>query len=149
MACFTEDDGPGDTPHIVKIYAQPCASAEPIEPLPIWLESILLGPLAAFNTLAEAARELDDWGIHADLLCFRELDASWQEAKGEECKWEAHANAFALAKNLCKSRLEAAHCVYQLGAFENLGPIRRGTQLARRGRRPNPLVRGRNNVGEE
>ena len=60
VACFTEDDSPGDTPHIVKIYAQPCATAEPIEPLPIWLESILLGPSAAFNTLAEAARELDD-----------------------------------------------------------------------------------------
>ena len=75
-----------DTPHIVKVYAQPCATAEPIEPLPIWLESILLGPSAAFNTLAEAARELDDWGIHADLLRFRELDASWQEAEGEEHK---------------------------------------------------------------
>ena len=149
VACFTEDDGPGDTPHIVKIYAQPCTSAEPIEPLPIWMESILLGPSAAFNTLAEASRELDDWGIHADLLRFRELDASWQEAEGEERKWEARANAFALAKNLCKSCLEAAHCAYQLGAFENLGPIRRGSQLARRGRRPNPLVRGRNNVGEE
>ena len=123
VACFTEDDGPGDTPHIVKVYAQPCATAKPIEPLPIWLESILLGPSAAFNTLAEAARELDDWGIHADLLHFRELDASWQEAEGEERKWEACANAFALAKNLCKSRLEAAHCAYQLGTFENLGPI--------------------------
>ena len=149
VACYTEEDGPGDTPHIVKIYAQPCASAEPVEPLPIWLESILMGPSAAFNTLAEAARELDDWGIHADLLRFREIDASWQEAEAEERKWEARANAFALAKNLCKSRLEAAHCVYQLGAFENLGPVRRGAQLARRGRRPTPFVRGRNNVGEE
>ena len=149
VACFTEDDGPGNTPHIVKIYAQPCTMAEPIEPLPIWLESILLGPSAAFNTLAEAARELDDWGIHANLLQFRELDASWQEAEGKERKWEARANAFALAKNLCKSRLEAAHCAYQLGAFENLGPIRRGSQLARRGRRPAPFVRGHNNVGEE
>ena len=138
-----------ETPHIVKIYAQPCASAEPIEPLPIWLESILLGPSAAFNTLAEATRELDDWGIHADLLRFRELNASWQEAEGEEHKWEAHANAFALAKNLCKSHLEVAHCAYQLGAFENLGPIRQGSQLACRGHCPNPLVRGCNNVGEE
>ena len=149
VACYTEEDGPRDTPHIVKVYAQPCASAEPIEPLPVWLEGILLGPSAAFNTLVEAARDLDDWGIHADLLRYREIDASWQEAEGEERKWEAHANAFALAKNLCKSRLEAAHCAYQLGAFENLGPIRRGTQLARRGRRPTPFVRGRNTVGEE
>ena len=149
VACFTKDNGPGDTPHIVKIYAQPCATAEPIEPLPMWLESILLGLSAAFNTLTEAARELDDWGIHADLLRFRELNASWQEAEGEERKWEAHANAFALAKNLCKSCLEVAHCVYQLGAFENLGPICRGVQLTCRGHRPNPLVRGRNNVGEE
>ena len=76
VACFTEDDGPGDTPHIVKIYAQPCATAEPIEPLPVWLETILLGLSAAFNTLAEAARELDDWGIHANLLRFRELNMS-------------------------------------------------------------------------
>ena len=149
VACFTEDNGLRDTPHIVKIYTQPCTSTEPIKPLPIWLESILLGLSATFNTLTEASRELDDWGIHADLLRFRELDASWQEAEGEEHKWEARANAFALAKNLCKSHLEVAHCAYQLGAFENLGPICQGLQLACRGHHPTLLVRGHNNVGEE
>ena len=32
VAYFTEDDSPGDTPHIVKVYAQPRTLAEPIEP---------------------------------------------------------------------------------------------------------------------
>ena len=32
---FCNDDGPGSSPHILKIYTQPLATPEPIEPLPL------------------------------------------------------------------------------------------------------------------
>jgi hypothetical protein len=139
-----------DSSHILKIYAQPCQVGEPIKPLLQWFEAILWGLSATYNTMVKAASELDDWGIKADLICFHELDDQMQEADAEERKWEAHGAVFAITHNLCKSRLEVAHASYQLGAFENLGPMRcRQPQLARQGHQSSPIVRERNNVAAE
>ena len=46
---FCNDDGPGSSPHILKIYTQPLATSEPIEPLPPWFETILLGPSPMYH----------------------------------------------------------------------------------------------------
>jgi hypothetical protein len=76
LSIFTADDRPGSSPHIVKIYAQPCCIAEPVEPLPGWLKCILTGPNTYFLTLVEASNELEDWGIKANLLCYQNLEDS-------------------------------------------------------------------------
>ena len=126
------------------------ATAEPIEPLPPWFETILLGPSPMYHNFAQAAGELEDWGIKADIQRYHDTDALLVKANNEVVKWEACATAFAHACQLCKSRLEAAHALYQLGAFENLLPIRTCAQLACCGRHYSPtLVCGRNNVGGE
>ena len=126
------------------------ATAEPVEPLPPWFETILLGPSPMYHNFAQAARELEDWGIKADIQRYRNTDALLVEANNKVAKWEAHATAFAHARQLCKSRLEAVHAPYQLGAFENLSPICAHAQLTCHGRRFSPtLVRGHNNVGGE
>ena len=117
VAGFCDDDGPGSSPHILKIYAQPMATAEPVEPLPLWFETILLGPSPMYHNFAQAAGELEDWGIKADIQRFHDTDALLVEANNEVAKWEARATAFAYARQLCKSRLEAVHAQYQLGAF--------------------------------
>ena len=150
IAGFCDDDGPGSSPHILKIYAQLMAMAEPIKPLPPWFETILLGLSPMYHNFAQAAGELKDWGIKADIQRFRDTDTLLVEANNKVAKWEERATAFAHACQLCKSRLEAAHTLYQLGAFENLGPVRAHAQLTRCGCRFSPaLVRGRNNVGGE
>ena len=70
-------------------------------------------------------------------------DALLVEANNEVAKWEARAMAFAHARQLCKSRLEAAHAPYQLGAFENLWSTCACAQLACRRHHFSPtLVRG-------
>lgn len=103
-----------------------------------------------YHNLIQATGELEDWGIKADIQRYRNTDALLVEANNEVQKWEAHATAFAHACLLCKSRLEAAHTPYQLGVFENLGPVRAHTQLAHQGHCFSPtLVHGHNNVGGE
>jgi hypothetical protein len=60
LSMFTADDGSGSSPHLVKIYAQPYRTAEPVKPLPGWLECILTGLNPYFLTLVEASDKLDD-----------------------------------------------------------------------------------------
>ena len=126
------------------------ATPEPVEPLLLWFETILLGPSPMYHNFVQAAGEIEDWGIKADIQRFHDTDTLLVEANNEIAKWEAHAAAFSHACQLCKNCLEATHAPYQLGAFENLGPIRAHAQLARFGRCFSPaLVCGRNNVGGE
>ena len=51
------------------------ATAEPVEPLPPWFETILLGPSPMYHNFVQAAGELEDWGIKADIQRFRDTDA--------------------------------------------------------------------------
>ena len=147
---FYDNDSPGSSPHILKIYTQPLATAKPVKPLPPWFETILLGLSPIYHNFVRATGELKDWGIKADIQRFHDTNALLVEANNEAMKWEAHPMAFAHAHQLCKSHLEAAHAPYQLGAFENLGPMHGCTQLAHRGCCFSPaLVCGRNNVGGE
>lgn len=127
---FCDDDGPGSSPHILKIYAQPYATPKPVKPLPPWFKTILLGPSPMYHNFVQAARELKDWGIKADILRFHNMDALLVEANNKVQKWETCATAFAHAHQLCKSCLEAMHTPYQLRAFENLGPVHAQAQLA-------------------
>lgn len=83
-----------------------------------------------YHNFVQAAGELKDWGIKADILRFHNMNALLVEANNEVQKWEACATAFAHAHQLCKSCLEATHAPYQLGAFENLGPVHAQVQLA-------------------
>ena len=120
---FCDDDGPGSSSHILKIYAQPYLTPEPVEPLLPWFKIILLGLSPMYHNFVQATGELDDWGIKADIQRFYDTDAFLVKANNEVQKWEARAMAFAHACQLCKSCLEAVHTPYQLGAFENLGLV--------------------------
>ena len=70
---FTEGDGPGSTPHIFHIYAQPTARGLPMEALPAWFQEQIIGPMLQYHELYEAARELDDWGIATDIARLRNI----------------------------------------------------------------------------
>ena len=142
---FTEGDGPGSTPHIFHIYAQPTARGQPVEALPAWFEERVIGPMPQYQELYEAAHELDDWGIAADIARLRDFDTLEQEATAEICKWEARLASYGQSRRSCKSRLEGARASYRLSNFQNLGPMRERGQFARRGR-VSPTARGRANV---
>src|SRR5258708_355231 len=76
---YTENDGPGDQPYTIKLFAKLNLSDEaPAQSLPRWLLDTLTGPSAAFHTVRSAAEATLDWGLSAELLRYRDLD---QKAK--------------------------------------------------------------------
>ena len=142
---FTEGDGPGSTPHIFHIYAQPTARGQLVEALPAWFEERVIGPMPLYQELYEAACDLNDWGIAADIARLRDFDTLEQEASAEIRKWEARLASYGQSRRTCKNRLEGARALYRLSNFQNLGPIREQGQFARQGR-VSPTARGRANV---
>ena len=120
---FTEDDGPGSTPHIFHIYAQPTARGQPVEALPAWFTKRIIRPMPQYHELYEAARELDDWGIAADIARLRDFNTLEQEATAEIHKWEARLAAYSTSRIAAHSRLEGARASYRLSSFQNLGPV--------------------------
>ena len=64
---FCDNDGLGSSPHILKIYTQPLTTAEPVKPLLLWFETILLGPSPIYHNFIQAVGELKDWGVKADI----------------------------------------------------------------------------------
>ena len=142
---FTEGDGPGSTPHIFHIYAQPTVQGQPVEALPAWFEEHVIGPMPQYQELYEAARDLNDWGIAADIAQLHNFDTLEQEATAEIHKWEARLALYSQSCRACRNRLEGAWASYRLSNFQNLGPVRERGQLARRSR-ISPTARGRANV---
>ena len=98
-----------------------------------------------YQELYEAARDLNDWGIAADIAQLRNFDMLEQEATAEICKWEACLASYGQSRHACKNWLEGAQASYRLSNFQNLGPVQERGQFARRGR-VSPTACGRANV---
>ncbi len=75
VAGHSEHDGTGDLPYIKEIYAAPQDSAlNPAEVLPFWLRETLQGSAIQYQELRQAVQDLDDWGLYAEVLRYRQLD---------------------------------------------------------------------------
>ena len=111
-----------------------------MEPLPAWFCHTVTSPSAAFHTLRKAAHEVNDWGVKADLNCYRALKDALCQSLAEAEKFQADANRYHVAKGLCEAWLEAVCATSSLAHMEGLTPTlaRRtqggwGEQVARRG----------------
>jgi hypothetical protein len=57
-----------EEPYAAELYIDPnYSSPEPMEPMPIWFHSLLIGPSPAFHTLHCAVANLDDWNASAEV----------------------------------------------------------------------------------
>src|SRR6266481_776231 len=75
VAGHSEHDGTGDLPYVKEIYATPQDSAlDPAEVLPFWVQETLQGSAIQYQELQRAVRDLDDWGLYAEVLHYRQLD---------------------------------------------------------------------------
>ncbi len=75
IAGYSEHDGTGDLPYVKEIYAAPQDSAlNPAEVLPFWVQETLQGTAIQYQELCRAVRDLDDWGLYAKVLHYRQLD---------------------------------------------------------------------------
>src|SRR6266404_3916216 len=71
----SEHDGTGDLPYIKEIYATPQDSVlDPAEVLPFWVQETLQGSAIQYQELRRAVRDLDDWGLYAEVLQYCQLD---------------------------------------------------------------------------
>src|SRR6266481_3603787 len=71
----SEHDGTGDLPYIKEIYATPQDSVlDPAEVLPFWVQETLQGSAIQYQELRRAIRDLDDWGLYAEVLRYHQLD---------------------------------------------------------------------------
>ena len=81
---------------------------QPVEALPAWFEERVIGPMPQYQELYEAAHELDDWGIMADIAQLRDFDTLEQEATAEIHKWEARLASYSQSRRATRNRLEGA-----------------------------------------
>src|SRR6266478_1726600 len=71
----SEHDSTGDLPYIKEIYAAPQDSAlDPAEVLPFWVRETLQGSAIQYQELRQAVWDLDNWGLYAKVLRYRQLD---------------------------------------------------------------------------
>src|SRR6266403_1417645 len=75
IAGYSEHNSTRDLPYIKEIYAAPFNSAlNPPEVLPFWLWETLQGASIQYQEFRRAVRNLDDWGLYTEVLCYRQLD---------------------------------------------------------------------------
>src|SRR5713226_4315692 len=68
---YAEDDGPGDQPYAIELFAALDLSDDtPAQSIPRWFLDGLTGPSAAFHTIHAAADATFDTGLYTELLCY-------------------------------------------------------------------------------
>src|SRR5258708_3053025 len=127
---YAEDDGPGDQPYAIELFAELDISDEtPAQSLPRWLLDALTGPSAAFHTVHSAAEATLDWGLQAELLHYRDLDQKAKAINDSISNLEAEVSGVLAEQRLALGRLKGAR------AATRLGHVRLGTGGPRKSRR--------------
>jgi hypothetical protein len=67
VARLCDTDIGNSSPSIFHVYATPHHSDKPIKPLPQWLIDMLTGNAASYTLVQDAAVDISDWGVAADL----------------------------------------------------------------------------------
>lgn len=111
--------GPEDEPHITDIFTSPAPShMRPLEPMPLWFRQILSGPGPLFSQLWVEAADLDDWGILADIVRFRQHDDKMGSLYAQLDHLQNTLDSTKYARGLTQSRLEAAQVHKHLDYLE-------------------------------
>src|SRR5258707_10028227 len=111
-----EDDGPGDQPYAIELFAALDLSDDtPAQSLPRWLLDALTGPSAAFHTICAAADATLDWGLYTELLRYRELDQKAKAINDSISNLEAEVQGVLADQRLALGRLEGARAATRLG----------------------------------
>src|SRR6266436_5980539 len=109
IAGYSEHDGTRDLPYIKEIYAAPFDSTlDPPEVLPFWLRETLQGASIQYQEFRRAVRDLDDWGLYAEVLCYRQLDEDILSLKAQLDLNHASLAAAQNARLQSITRLEVA-----------------------------------------
>src|SRR6266403_430852 len=109
VAGHSKHDGTGDLPYVKEIYAAPQDSAlDPAEVLPFWIWETLQGLAIQYQELQRVVRDLDDWGLYAEVLRYRQLDEDILSLKAQLDLNHASLAAAQNARLQSITQLEAA-----------------------------------------
>ncbi len=106
---YSEHNGTGDLPYVKEIYAAPQDSVlNPPEVLPFWVRETLQGTAIQYQELQWAVRDLNDWGLYAEVLCYHQLDEDILSLKAQLDLNHASLATTQNARLQSVTRLEAA-----------------------------------------
>ncbi len=105
---YSKEDGPHNLPHICKIYATPKYTADPAEPLPHWVHKTLQGLASAYAVFLDVVKGMDNWGLQADVMWYRDLDKHVIHYKAQLDHIHSELKSAIIACNQCKGQLECA-----------------------------------------
>ena len=145
VAGFHADQGPNESPYIIDLYAQADTvghgEENPIEPLPAWFCTLLIGPSSDFVHLQHDIGDLDDWGLAREIARFRELDQEAAELAAQVKVLHEELDATRDARTMSEKRLVLAHAPQKAARLENL--LKKVGMLSTHSRRKNDSRRGR------
>jgi hypothetical protein len=145
VARFHADQGPNESPYVIDLYAQADTvghgEENPIEPLPAWFRTLLIGPSSDFIHLQRDIGDLDDWGLAREIARFCELDQEAAELAAQVGVLHEELDATRDACTMSEKRLVLAHASQKAARLENL-PKKVG-MLSTHSRRKNNARRGR------
>jgi hypothetical protein len=98
-----------EEPYAVDLYLAPdYSSSDVADPLPIWFNTLLIGPTPAFHTLRRAIADLDDWNATAELERYCRQDDQLQHLCNELAIIQAEVHLAEDDLAATRHRLEAA-----------------------------------------
>ena len=124
VAGFHEQQGPNESPYIIDLYAQADTvghgEENPIEPLPAWFHTLLIGPSSDFMHLQHDIGDLDDWGLAREIARFRELDQEAAELAMRVEVLHEELNTTRDARTMSEKRLVLTRASQKAAQLENL-----------------------------
>ena len=114
--------GPGDDIYYHKLYARPYLSTRherfaPEGLLPGWIQTVLNATDPRFRTLFAGAKDLNDWGLAADLLRYRGTAERIRALSNVREEYETKLAGARKELDLIAFRLSRARCAERLNSL--------------------------------
>jgi hypothetical protein len=124
VAALCDTDLGSSSPTITDVYATPAHTSSPIKPLPGWLLDLLTGNPSTYSLIQNAAGELYDWGIAANIDRFRVAHNRMVNAYKQADSYTVQAESHFRIKASIQSHLELAKVAEDLNHLKGLSDHR-------------------------
>jgi len=113
--------GKGEPAYAHELFARPIEDPSfPAEPMRPWFLRLLQGSTTSYTHLREAANELGDWGLAADIARFRQCEDQLRELNATIHSLRAEADLTETLQDACRIRLGAANAHGRLARLESV-----------------------------
>src|SRR5712671_4988400 len=111
--------GKEEPQYAVEIFASPANDPGiPTEPLRQWFLQLLQGRTSNYEFLRNAAINLGDWGVTADITRYHEYEDQLRELNASISAMHSKAEALDVLQESCRNRLAAANVLRRLARLE-------------------------------